>query len=154
MKYKDLDLRAIMEAENLDFAHWTYQRGQCSCCYGPEDQPKRYWRNGDRPEDVYGYPGLDVQTRKPIFHFVKIWKGKRYDYSARTILFKNANNGSGTVRRNDEIRYDYIEYNLDDMAQVQRVCNLLQQQLGEEYEVVCPDDMMRCIKIKRKELAA
>ena len=129
MKYKDLDLRAIMEAENLDFAHWTYQRGQCSCCYGPEDQPKRYWRNGDRPEDVYGYPGLDEQTRKPIFYFVKIWKGKKYDYNARTILF-------------------------NDMAQVQRVCNLLQQQLGEEYEVVCPDDMMRCIKIKRKELAA
>ena len=150
MKYKELDLPKIMAEENLDFAHWTYQCGQCSCCYGPEDQPKRYWRNGDRPEDMYGYSGLDVHTRKPIFHFVKIWKGKKYEYNARTILFKNADNGGGIVHREDEIEHDYIEYNLENMEQVQRICNLLQQQLGEEYEVVCPADKTRCIEIRKE----
>jgi len=67
--YSDLNLKAIREALNIDFAHFTYKQGQCSCCYGPKDLPKMYWKDRTIPE------------------------GDDYSY----ILFKNANNGSGTV---------------------------------------------------------
>lgn len=94
MKYKDLDLRAIMEAENLDFAHWTYQRGQCSCCYGPEDQPRRYWRNGNRPEVMYGYLGMNVRTRKPVYCVTMVWKGEKYKYDAKRSCSKTQITGA------------------------------------------------------------
>lgn len=78
MKYKDLDLKKIRENNDLDFAHYTYKNGMCSCCYGPKDLPKRYWKGGAIPEhDDYTY-----------------------------LLFKNAKNGSGIVKRDDEIE-DY-----------------------------------------------
>lgn len=34
MKYKELNLKKIREDNDLDFAHFTYQKGMCSCCYG------------------------------------------------------------------------------------------------------------------------
>ena len=75
MKYGELNLREIRDLADIDFAHFTYRRGQCSCCYGPKDLLKMYWKNRVIPEhDDYSY-----------------------------ILFKNADNGSGTVTKNDEI---------------------------------------------------
>ena len=55
MKYRDLNLKKIREDNDLDFAHFTYQKGMCSCCYGPWDLPKRHWKNGivrEQSEDV------------------------------------------------------------------------------------------------------
>ena len=75
-KYAELNLKKIREDNGLDFAHFTYVKGMCSCCYGPTDLPAIYWKDGivKNEEDKYSY-----------------------------ILFKNANNGSGQVKRKDEI---------------------------------------------------
>ena len=55
MKYGELNLKKIREDNDLDFAHFTYQRGMCSCCYGPWDLPARYWRGGKKlPDDHKG----------------------------------------------------------------------------------------------------
>lgn len=43
-KYGDLKLSKLRDELGLDFAHYTYLRGQCSCCYGPLDMSARYWR--------------------------------------------------------------------------------------------------------------
>lgn len=75
--YSDLDLKAIRDEVGLDFAHFTYQRGMCSCCYGPKNLPKMYWKNKTIPaHDNYTY-----------------------------LLFKNADNGSGIVRGGDRKIY-------------------------------------------------
>ena len=119
MKYKELNLKNLREEADLDFAHFTYQRGQCSCCYGPEDLPARYWRDG---------------------------KKKRSDYTY--ILFKNADNGSGTVRREDEItNYTCVSYRFRDSEQRDLVCRLLAEQLDETYVVLIPANSMFCIVI-------
>ena len=119
MKYKDLNLKKIREDNDLDFAHFTYQKGMCSCCYGPKDLPKRYWRGGVIPEhDNYTY-----------------------------ILFKNADNGSGIVKREDEIgggTYDCISWKFP-AEKLETVCKDLQAQLGEEYVVLVPPNTMYCI---------
>jgi hypothetical protein len=119
MKYKDLNLKQIREDNSLDFAHFTYQKGMCSCCYGPKDLPKRYWKNNTIPE------------------------GNDYTY----ILFKNANNGSGIVKREDEIKnYTCISWRFP-MEKMHSVCGDLQRQLGNEYIVLVPKDHRRCIVI-------
>lgn len=120
MKYKDLNLKKIREDNGLDFAHFTYQKGMCSCCYGPWDLPKRYWKNGivrDRNEDV------------------------------QYLLFKNADNGSGVVKGADEIccnLYDCIEWSFP-LEKLENVCKDLQAQLGDEYVVFKPNDNSKCI---------
>ena len=121
MKYKDLNLKKIREDNDLDFAHFTYKNGMCSCCYGPKDLPKRYWRGGTIPE--------------------------HNDYTY--ILFKNANNGSGIVKRNDEIcchSYDCISWDFP-IEKLENVCKDLQTQLGDEYVVLVPPNTMYCIII-------
>ena len=124
MKYKDLNLKKIREDNDLDFAHFTYQKGMCSCCYGPKDLPKRYWRGGVIPEhDDYTY-----------------------------LLFKNADNGSGIVKRDDEIcggTYDCIAWDFP-VEKLENVCKDLQAQLGDEYVVLKPKDTMHCILICKK----
>lgn len=65
--YADLDLKAIREACDLDFAHYTYGRGQCSCCYGPLEMPAKYWRNRKKPKIVYDTPYEPGRGR--IFHY-------------------------------------------------------------------------------------
>lgn len=119
MKYKDLCLRQIRESNDIDFAHFTYQRGMCSCCYGPKDLPKKYWRNGDIPEhDDYTY-----------------------------LLFKNADNGSGHVRRDDDIDdCTFIEWGFP-MEKLPSVCSDLQEQLGDKYVVLVPKSNMKCIAV-------
>jgi hypothetical protein len=133
--YGDLNLRAIREATGLDFAHYTYQPNMCSCCYGPEDFPKRYWNKDSITIDQEG----------------KIHaKDENYSY----ILFKNASNGSGSVTKNDtiipsEIAGDdvYISYSFRDDAQRDAVIAALQEQLGDLYIVTTPEDENHCIRI-------
>ena len=79
-RYKDLDLKKIMRDFNLDFAHYTYLPGQCSCCYGPWDMSATHWKNKVVP------------------------KTKEERDKARYILFKNADNGSGIRTKNDFIK--------------------------------------------------
>jgi hypothetical protein len=119
MKYKDLNLKKIREDNDLDFAHFTYQKGMCSCCYGPKDLPKRYWRNGVIPEhDDYTY-----------------------------ILFKNADNGGGVVTRDNEVDdYTCIEWGFP-IEKLENVCKDLQTQLGDEYVVLKPKSDFGCILI-------
>lgn len=141
-KYKDLNLKEIMKKADLDFAHFTYGKGQCSCCYGPWDMPKRYWKNGiklsrylegtqhfnERGEECGGVP-------------------REISY----ILFKNAYNGSGTVTKEDTIEdYTCIGYKLS-KEQLDIVCEELQNQLGSEYIVTKPENEHTCIVIHIKE---
>lgn len=118
--YKDLDLQQIRDECGLDFAHFTYQKGQCSCCYGAKDQPAIYWKNHKIPE------------------------GDNYSF----ILFKNAYNGSGTVTKNDIIE-DYTCVSWDfDITKLHKVCELLRSQLDSDYIVVEPVDETSCIIIR------
>lgn len=123
MKYKELNLKKIRDDNGLDFAHYTYKKGMCSCCYGPKDLPKRYWKNGVILEhDDYTY-----------------------------ILFKNADNGSGVVKRDDEIRsYQCISWRFP-MEKLQKVCDDLQNQLGNNYVVIVPKDNFTCIIIEKRQ---
>lgn len=125
MKYKELNLKKIREDNDLDFAHFTYQKGMCSCCYGPKNLPKRYWRNNTIPE------------------------GNNYTY----ILFKNADNGSGTVKRDDELcgnTYECIGWDFP-VEKLENVCKDLQKQVGDEYVVFKPKTHILCILICKKE---
>ena len=119
MMYKELNLKKIREDNDLDFAHFTYKHGMCSCCYGPKDLPKRYWRNNTIPD------------------------GDDYTY----ILFKNANNGSGEVRRNDEIKdHQCVSWEFP-IEKLENVCKGLQAQLGSQYVVLKPKNDHWCILI-------
>ena len=122
MQYGDLNLKKIRDDNGLDFAHFTYQKGMCSCCYGPRDLPKRYWRGSVIPDDDYDYTYL---------------------------LFKNADNGSGHVKRTDEIDdYTCIGWRFP-MEKMEKVCKDLQEQLGDKYVVLMPTDTYTCIQIFR-----
>ena len=108
--YGELDLRAIREACGLDFAHYTYKPNQCSCCYGPQDLPARYWHKGIiRQDDDITY-----------------------------ILFKNAKNCRGTVKAKNYIKnYTCISWKMSP-EQLTQVCDMLQAQLGDNYIVEKP----------------
>lgn len=121
MQYKDLNLKKIRDDNGLDFAHFTYQRGMCSCCYGPKDLPKRYWRGNTIPADDYD------------------------DYTY--LLFKNADNGSGHVKRTDEIEnYTCIEWDFP-IEKLKKICMDLQEQLPDYYTVMMPPSESECIII-------
>lgn len=121
MLYKELNLAKIRKDYDLDFAHFTYQPGMCSCCYGPKDLPKRYWKGG-------------------------IVSTEDYD-NIEYLLFKNSDNGSGHVRRNDKIvNYTCIEWQFDESKLIP-ICKDLQAQLGDEYVVLVPKDIGSCIII-------
>lgn len=143
--YKDLDLKKIMDAENLDFARWTYSRGQCSCCYGPLDMPARFWKDGKKPRRHF----LTEDKQMWDYRF----NGEKYDErSTQYILFKNACNGSGTVTEDDVIKdYTCIGYRLKDMDQVRRVANMIREQLDDDYVVQIPESMTTCIVIRVKD---
>lgn len=119
--YSDLDLKSIREALNIDFAHFTYRHDQCSCCYGPRDLPKLYWKDGI------------------------ILEGNEYSY----ILFKNANNGRGCVTKYDAITDGTcVSWRLND-EQLEGVVKMLQEQLGIGYKVVKPEDNKTTIVIEK-----
>lgn len=126
MKYRDLDLRHLREVCDIDFAHYTYKRGQCSCCYGPKDLPPMYWRHHKVLVDV-DYDDISY------------------------ILFKNADNGGGIRKANDELnRTEFIEWNLTN-EQLDKVIAELKRQVGDEYDVIYPESKYVCIKLIRKE---
>jgi len=119
--YSDLNLKVIRETLDIDFAHFTYPKDMCSCCYGPEDLPKLYRKKGIEADKIESY-----------------------------ILFKNANNGSGTVTKYDNIKKrGYISWKLNP-TQLDGVCSMLQEQLGDGYEVVKPENNNSCIEINEK----
>lgn len=110
MKYKDLNLAKVRDDNGLDFAHYTYKRDQCCCCYGPKDLPKRYWKNHVIP------------------------KGNNYSY----ILFNNASNGDGAVRANDIIKpISYISWRFP-VDKLTAVGMSLQEQFPDNYKVLIP----------------
>lgn len=121
MTYGELNLKELRDKCGLDFAHYTYKRNQCSCCYGPRDMAKKYWKDGIIKEAPYTF-----------------------------ILFKNANNGSGTVTRYDDIKdVQYIEWYCDTPEQLLSVCKELQMQLGDGYIVYVPKNKNQCILVLR-----
>lgn len=124
--YRDLNLAAIRDAVGIDFAHFTFGKGQCSCCYGPMDLPARYWKDGKKPEN----------------------RDTKYTY----LLFKNASNGSGTVTKNDAIDRVYVLYSMTP-EQVNMACEMLQEQLGYGYVVEEPKDHTQCIYIYKDLLS-
>ena len=130
--YRDLDLKTIRDSCGLDFAYHTYNKGQCSCCYGPLDIG-RGWAKGKRPKKIV----LDERTFT--------WDRDIDDIA--WILFKNAWNGSGRIESLDEPIEDYtcIEYNFTSKEQMLNVCDMLQQQLGDEYSVEVPESNNVCI---------
>jgi hypothetical protein len=137
MQYKDLNLKKIREENGLDFAHFTYNKGMCSCCYGPLDLPGRYWRGGKKPVEVdidgTSYCELDGEKVK--------------NNDIQFILFKNANNGSGYVKGSNEIKdYQCIEWDFP-MEKMKKICQDLQEQVGQEYVVMVPPNNMNCIII-------
>lgn len=127
MTYKELDLKSLREKLDLDFAHYTFQPGQCSCCYGPDDQPSIYWK--DR----------------------KVLRGEELD-QAKWILFKNADNGSGHVKGTDQLCCHGIECILWSEGigpeLLQRICDELQSRVGPQYKVIKPDDRWTTIIIE------
>lgn len=136
MQYKDLDLRKIRIENDLDFAHFTYNPNMCSCCYGPKNLSKRYWKDNE----------------------IKV--GDDYQF----ILFKLADNGSGYVQKKDYIcsskrmrhkhndtigEYEtvYIEWRFP-LTKMNKICMDLQKQLGNNYRVIKPNDVNMCIQIE------
>ncbi|MEG1926085.1 MAG: hypothetical protein RR415_10100 [Ruthenibacterium sp.] len=138
MTYNELDLKTIREKNGLDFAHYTFGRGQCSCCYGPFDMPARYWKNGVKPSKyIHG---------TEIYEDGRLVGGKPRELTY--ILFKNAYNGSGTVRAVDTIKNcTYVAYRVRSMEQLAAICADLQEQLGFDYFVEIPKSLMMCIII-------
>jgi len=123
--YKDLNLKKLRDECGLDFAHYTYRKGMCSCCYGPKDMAKRYWKDGIIPESG--------------------------DYTY--ILFKNAYNGSGRIKSpSQEIEnHTCIQYRFSSIEQQTAVIESLQEQLGDDYIVQTPYNNSYCIVIFTKE---
>lgn len=128
LQYKHLDLKGLREKCGIDFAHYTFKKGMCSCCYGPSDFPARYWHKG----------------------IVRNVATDNVSY----ILFKNADNGSGRVTKNDYLsdkRHIYIAWKLSD-EQLDAVCAELEAQVGTEFDVIKPKSDMFCIELRRKDL--
>ena len=145
-KYGDLNLRKIREDNDLDFAHFTYKKGQCSCCYGPLDMAKRYWKK--KPVYVADQPA--TKTSGGWGHYEL--DGKKINTGdIQYILFKNANNGSGTVTKNDEIgKYTCVSWQMP-MDKLRKVCEDLKSQLDDDYKVYMPLSDMNTILILRKD---
>lgn len=110
MLYKDLNLKELREKCDIDFAHYTYKKYQCSCCYGPKDMAKKYWKNGKIKEDNFTY-----------------------------ILFKHARDCGGYVKPEDTINdVEYIKWVLTPEELIE-VCKKLQTQMPE-YTIFVPKE--------------
>lgn len=157
--YGSLNLRKLRDDNGLDFAHFTFLRGQCSCCYGPMDLPDRYWVKGRKPvlKKTVSENGGVLETHEPLLSTIQY------------ILFKNAANGSGTVTKNDTI----CQRNIRDLPawrrtghdHTYRVCvawqfpeekmdgvlRSLREQLDDDYVVLRPRDRNQCIQIVYKD---
>lgn len=142
MRYKELNLKEIREECDLDFAHYTYEKGMCSCCFGPKDLAKRYWKNNK------------VSSKYPF----EVWKegfefgnklDKPHENGYEYLLFKNADNGSGSVTSEDTIENVCIQWGFPS-EKLDKVCSMLQEQLGDDYKVIKPTAFSRCIEIIEK----
>lgn len=123
--YADLNLKELREKCDIDFAHYTYRRGQCSCCYGPKNLAKTHWRKG-----------IDVENVE--------------DYSY--ILFKNADNGSGHVTKNDELNdIEFVEWGELNDEKLNAVCKELSIQYGDNWIVLVPNCNYKTIIIVNRE---
>ena len=95
-------------------------------------------------------------TKVNVKKFERGVKPDEYDENRKQkeisyILFKNAYNGSGTVKPEDEIKdYTCIEWTMP-WEKLLPVCNDLQGQLGSEYTVEVPDTEKRCIIILKNK---
>jgi len=146
--YGELNLKKIREECDLDFAHYTYKKGQCSCCYGPMDMADKYWTEGRKPQIID-----QKKATKYNGGFTKYTD----NYSTFTyILFKNADNGSGRIKNKNEVikSYTCISYRFKDEDQKNKVCKMLMSQLDDDdYVIAIPKDCDCCIVIfTRKEL--
>ena len=137
--YGELNLKQIREENDLDFAHFTYLKGQCSCCYGPMNLPAKYWKNEVIPPRYV--PGTEIYDKDGNVSGGQLTK---YEY----ILFKNADNGSGIVKANDLIK-DYTCVGWDfPINKMEKVCNMLLEQLDKSYYILMPKDESHCIIIR------
>lgn len=143
--YADLDLKKIRDDCGLDFARHTYSQRQCSCCYGPLDMPAKYWTKGKKPKKI----NVEYNEKGDIVSFQWNRDIDKIPY----ILFKNAKNGSGAIKSLEEPIKGYIcvEYNFVSEEQKHKVCQMLQEQLGNEYLVIEPDNDLCCIIIRLHE---
>ena len=153
--YGDLNLKKLRQDNGLDFAHYTFKRGQCSCCYGPLDMADRYWETGRKPQRIPAGKAGNTQ----------IWKYDRPMEDVQYILFKNAANGTGPVTKNDvicvpsEIRRKFTFYPYLTVCiawqfpweKMDGVLNSLREQLDDDYVVIRPSDEQHCIEIKLKK---
>ena len=140
--YGELNLKEIRDKVGLDFAHFTYLKGMCSCCYFSYDLPVVYWRGKTKEEKLERCRNAE--------------DGKDYTF----LLFKNADNGSGIVKKSDSVCFPnkkgktlgepqmtYIGWSMSS-EQLERTCNLLQSQLGLEYRVIKPANETKAIGIE------
>jgi hypothetical protein len=136
LTYGDLDLKSLMKECDIDFAHYTYGKNQCTCCYGPRQMPKRFWRNG------------------------KIAENNDFEY----ILFKNAYNCGGSKKPTDTLacypemytssdkEHIFIAWRINTPEKLKRVKKALEKQVGSEFKVEIPDDDRYCILLTRKTI--
>ena len=144
MRYKELNLKEIREECDLDFAHYTYEKGMCSCCFGPKNLSNKYWRDSKKSKkkafsgwNRVGFSfGNEIDKPHP----------DEYEY----LLFKNADNGSGSVTSEDTIENVYIQWGFPS-EKLDKVCSMLQEQLGDDYKVIKPTAFSKCIEIKHIE---
>lgn len=130
--YAELDLKKIRDDCGLDFARHTYSPGQCSCCYGPEDMGKKWWAKGKKPKKII--------TKRDSSGKPCGYKWDRDINRCTFILFNNADNGSGPIKSLEEPieNYTYVSYNVSSREQLDKVCAMLQEQLGTDYLVEKP----------------
>lgn len=133
-QYKDLDLNKIAKEAGLDFAHWSC-RGNSSCCVDIlKDFPQKYF----------------TKKKEQILR-------ENFQY----LLFANSHNRSGDVKKDYVICYQsdehngiysrlypvYVFCNISSEDTLNSICDLLQEQLGDKYEVVKPTEDS-CLQIR------
>lgn len=111
IKYKDLNLAKIRNENGLDFAHFTYRPRQNSYNSTPLDMAARHWRNGKKPKTMD---------------------------NVQYLLFGNARNYNGAVLSTDDILNSQFIYWSFPMEKLDKVCQDLQCQLGDEFIVMVP----------------
>lgn len=127
-KYGDLNLKKIRDDYGLDFAHFTYLKGQRACEFSLLDFPARYWRDGKKPTKIETDVSVNCEMNGKPLDKNKIWY----------VLFRNVGGSGGTKTRGDDIKGDvYIDWNMP-KATLRKVCKALKGQLGNEYSICEP----------------
>lgn len=132
MKVKEIQrkMQELQEKYQIGLVAVTYQ-GICSCCAEPENFPKKWFLNKQQPAT---------------------WK----EVGSR-IIFKNAHNGSGELKMNEEYtkKEQYISYADIDMETLYSFLHELIQFMkhcsGNVYRLEMPEDEYTCAMIVRVE---